>query len=448
MGRQAYICFLIVLVVVTAGCAGTKKTEIVSSDMLKINGDIDIFPSKTVNPDDTIIIRMEVKNVGQDKVWMRIDGKDGYDNSGAYKPETLTGDYILIDHCESLYKYGDKAPADFKILTAGKCEKNMVENKKIKDGDGKPLGGCYLKFDEGQSHTFQWSLKAPGNDAIAKMTNKCTFKFQTAYAATAQTNTYVYFADPLEVAQRLYSGKDMNLAGDNIAAYGPVAVNFETAEPQPIAARSEAGAKWTVYLNMRNVGGGIASVNSMNIEPSGDIALINPENSVCGFSNNDLNELNTLKTLKTATYGNLNTNPTTTTNNEPAVRDIILYYRTYCSIAPYKNEEICVNQEIKSTVARYELLCGINLPAAKDTEICDKTLEQLDADLKKDAGSIEAKKRLLTIYDGSSSRVPCDFSMPKKVKILTPFKFKATADYTYKIRKDIEITTKPLKGVY
>jgi len=94
---------------------------------------------------------------------------------------------------------------------------------------GAELGkSCYLKFRQGETHVFQWRIKAPSKEKIAGMTNDCKFNFQAIYGSTAKTFTYVYFAKPGELAQRIYTNKEMTLAGDNIASYGPVVANFET----------------------------------------------------------------------------------------------------------------------------------------------------------------------------------------------------------------------------
>lgn len=361
MNRRFYIYALIGLAVIIAGCTGSgkTKTEIVSKDMITIKS-IDIFPSKTVQTDDIIVIRMEAENGGQEAAFLLADADS---NSGG----EFNGDYLLIDHCPSLYNSKNKGlDADFQILSGGTCTTPDETVPRVKDSAGNPIEGCYIRFDPKQSHTFQWTLKAPSASQISELTHKCTFKFQTAYAARAMTNTYVYFADPLELAERLYTKKEMALAGDNIASFGPMAINFVPAEPQPIAAEPEG--KWTVFLNLMNVGKGIADVSSLGIAlPSG--------------------------------------------------------ISTYVSA---DGIDQCLNGGVLNI---QDIDAQLNTAGLTPSQKID----------------LEDARRKLEVYAGGASRIACTLTIPSGVTILTPFGFTTTAEYTYKVRDDIEITTKPVK---
>lgn len=446
------MAFLIFL----SGCLdnGKTKTEIVSKDMIIIKS-IDVFPSTELQPDNTLIIRMEVENVGQESTYLLIDK-----NSTDSKSLTWNGDYLLIDHCPSLYNANtNKAlkDADFQILSGGSCvavcdaadtncDNPLIPLVKDSEGNkigavrdasgtavsvsGKTLTACYLKIPPGQSHTFQWSLKAPASDRIADITQKCMFKFQTAYAAKAVTNTYVYFADPIEVAQRMYTKKDMTLVGDNIASYGPVAVNFAPAEPQPIPARTDG--KWTVFLNMKNVGEGITDIDVLSI--------LLPEN-VMTYEENYINYCLMGGTLdKKIINDRLNAleimlqinNPAIVSDNNPVVQAFTNYF-DYCkNINP--NNKACTTEKYDFVKTVYDASC---IDPEKDL-FCLNTVKTMRM-------TLEDSRSLLQINRDASSRISCELTIPTGVTILSPFRFVTTADYTYYIRKDIQITTKPIK---
>lgn len=240
--------------VLVLGCTGEKRTDVVSTDLLKI-GDITVIPSETVKPDDTIVIRMDVENVGQTDVWMLVD-KDS--KSGT----NFNGDMVLVNYCAPLYTLEN---AGFQVVskTSELCtlptDTDMVNALPTIAG-ASSVTSCYLKFKPGETHVFQWRIKAPSKDKIAGMTNDCKFNFQAIYGSVAKTFTYVYFAKPGELAQRIYTDKELTLAGDNIASYGPVVTNFET-DAQPI--RSGANDEWTVFMNLKNLGSGIAKIQNI-----------------------------------------------------------------------------------------------------------------------------------------------------------------------------------------
>lgn len=248
---------MIFLSVLVAGCSGEKKTDVVSTDLLVI-GDITTIPSETVKPGDTIVIRMDVENVGQTDVWMLVDK----DSKTSTDPK-FDGDMVLVNFCYPIYKID---AAGFQVVSktpTALCtlptEADMVKAlPSIKDVTGP--NSCYLKFRPGETHVFQWRIKAPSKEMIAEMTNECKFNFQAIYGSVAKTFTYVYFAKPGELAQRIYTDKEMTLAGDNIASYGPVVTNFET-DAQPI--RSGTNDEWTVFMNLKNLGSGIAKIQNM-----------------------------------------------------------------------------------------------------------------------------------------------------------------------------------------
>ncbi len=287
MTHQIYICALIAIIVFSSGClgGGTTKTEVISDDMLEIKEPIDIFPSSNVRPGDNLVIKMAVKNVAQSDAYLLVDtdakkGEQGFD-----------GDYLLTDRCNPLYQLNDQ------MKTIAKCAALPDNVPQIPDTDA--LTSCYVRISPGGSQTFEWNIKAPQESDIMKMQNVCNFKFQAAYSAKAETNTYVYFASPLEVAQSQYTDKDMNLKGDNLATYGPVAINFGTGAPQPISAarKGEDADTWTVYLNIKNVGKGIADINDLEIAlPKG----IEKTEQNCKLLKDILQEINTKKCTENA----------------------------------------------------------------------------------------------------------------------------------------------------
>jgi len=403
------------LIIFLAGCvdSGRTKTEIISKDMLKIKS-IDLFPSKDLQPEDTLVIRMEVENLGQESTYLLVDKNS---NVISNKNPDWNGDYLLIDHCSSLYNANtdtELKDAEFQILSGGTCITITPSTPLVKDSSGKEISGtaCYLNIPPGQSHTFQWSMKAPSSKKIADMTQKCTFKFQIAYAAKAVTNTYVYFADPIEVAQRMYTQKEMSLAGDNIASYGPIAVNFVPAEPQPIPAKADG--KWTVFLNVKNVGTGLANVDALNLGIPQGVSSVD-----CIWINEPLSISRKVQLLwmiqQASGYKDTMT-----------VEEGLQNWDTICP------ELYSDRPDLIATECNKAILCTDN------PSFCSANAKDLK-------GKLEDAANMLKIYSGTTSRLPCELTIPEGVTILSPFRFVTTADYTYSIRQDIPITTKPVR---
>lgn len=444
MKQRVYISIFLALAILLAGCigGGSSKTQIVSRDMLVIKS-IDIFPSKTLQPDDSIIIRMEVENAGQADAYLLVDADGGKTDATEFD-----ADYLLIDHCKTLYPI-----TKTQVLSGGKCEAIYDEADKkheypliplVKDSAGTPIkSGCYMKIAPQGSHTFQWTLKAPPENEIAKMTQKCAFKFQTAYAAQAITSTYVYFADPLEIAQRLYTKKEMSLAGDNVASYGPVAVNFVPAEPQPVPAKkSESGEPetWTVFLNLRNVGTGIADVNDIALD-TGDIQKADAGlmKSGCRMIGDIEKDLELVKAMINSPHKKAD--GTSEKDKDGNIIKMGELYKFSSALGNFKGCDIKVppcTQSLKKLAGDYYTLCQ----EPSNVDMCNKKNGEVLSALKNE---LDSAKRQLQIYSQQSSRIPCELTMPDGVAILTPFRFTTAADYTYKIRQDIDITTKPIR---
>jgi hypothetical protein len=261
---------VIMLVLIISGCIDTgTTTKIESKDLLKINN-IEIFPSQTVSPETELTIRMEIENVGQEQVFYLVDNNE-------HNKDNVDGDALLYDHCPLIYTLDKTIKDSFKVISGKSkyCEENPPTDTKgnpiFEDPtiDGVNIDtGCYSIIRSGDIHMFQWNIKAPSLEKTLGITNKCDFKFQVKYLAKAETNSYIYFADPAEIIQRLYTDKDLSVKGDNIATYGPVAISLET-PPQPIP----IGGRFTLYFTFKNVGKGIAKLKGTenNFELSSEI---------------------------------------------------------------------------------------------------------------------------------------------------------------------------------
>lgn len=383
MNKRTFILFLLIVpVLLASGCdGGDTRTEVVSTDMLVIE-DIHAIPSQTVRDGDTIVIRMDVTNTGQKDVWMLVDD-DGGDS----------GNMVLVNHCERMYELQKEGGFDIiSVSSNNKCEtpdagfKVEISGKDLSDA-------CYVKFVPDQTHVFQWTIKAPSNDKLHGLTNECNFNFQTIYAGIAETITYVYFAIPHEVAQRIYTKNDLTLVGDNVASYGPVVANFETGEAQPIRAGSDD--TWTVYLNLKNLGSGVAKIK--------DIELIGVEDA--GLE-------------RASIYCELSFSE---------------------NIGENKLERSALNDALQPLFVENKDLCEAEHDA--DSQRCD--IENCHYINDKMCDYLLTLRNKLEIFEKESSRISCTLTVPKGVNIMQPYKFVTRAHYAYSQGRDFKIKTEP-----
>lgn len=247
--RRFLFVLLIALVVSASACtgigSGKSTTKIESKDLVKINK-LDIFPGTTVKPEDIVQIRMEVENIGQ--VPVDIDVGD-----------LTKGEKVLYDYCPYVFT---KTTTPMDIFGSYDTKETMsnVPSEKI-------------RVQPGRNVIFQWEFQARKAESLFNLNTECTLGTKVTYHAQAKTTTYIYFSSPSEISQKVYTGEDLNQKGDNIASHGPVAVNVET-PPQPITGSTGTSPRtWHVFLNVKNVGSGIASVEEMNFTIPNDVTL-------------------------------------------------------------------------------------------------------------------------------------------------------------------------------
>ncbi len=235
MRENLYV--LVCLLVVLSGCTQQGATEMQNSELLRISG-ITVTPSSVVLPGEVITIRMKISNIGQEVVRFGKDTSEFMENI-----DELDG--LLFDTC-SIYGIGENG-RKFTLIADGF------------EIDAETSG---LVLKPGRASILEWTIKAPDEIVIAKMKHECDFKFRAIYKAKAETYTYIYFANPDEKNQRAYTNQDMNLKGENVANFGPVYINFDTAQTQPIKGSKSGEPKndWTIYVTLRNIGNGIGDV--------------------------------------------------------------------------------------------------------------------------------------------------------------------------------------------
>ncbi len=282
MHRKIFIWLSIAFIVLASQCVGpistgSKKTEVKESELLKIKL-LDIAPSTHIHPGETLLIRMEVENIGQTNadIFVNISNGDGCSVS------KLNGGLLLYSVCEPLYKI-----EEFRILSPGKLK---IESADI-NYDGKKEKICVYPLKPGDVAVFFWKISAPSEKEIFGMSYDCTFKFKVSYLSEAKTTAYIYFASPTELAQRIYTKEDLSMAGNNIATFGPV-VAMVDAEDQPYP----AGGTFSLPVTLENMGNGIAQVLSLTIKYPQAFS-VNEQN--CELFNNHGNEL-TVKTTQDA----------------------------------------------------------------------------------------------------------------------------------------------------
>lgn len=255
MRARIVLPFLMLVLVLTSGClsSGQTTTRTTSYDFITL-GEPEIFPGKTLVPESNIILRTEIANVGLEKAFLLVDREKLSNN-----PEN--GDGVLIDHKEDLYRF-----SSFTMTPQAPCVS-------VSDADLEPYGAdelaevgsaCYIEVLPGSSFLFQWKLESPSEEEILGLTDTANFRFQAKYLGVAETNTYIYFASLTEVAQKTYTREDLALSGPNVATAGPLLMNFETLESQPIP--SGEGEDWTLFVEAKNRGRGIARLSSVEVE--------------------------------------------------------------------------------------------------------------------------------------------------------------------------------------
>lgn len=396
MNGWKFILFAFVaLSVFVSGCSsGETETEVQSSDLLIID-DLIVTPSDTVKPNSPFVVRMEVTNVGQTDVWMLIDD-DSHSGLG------FDGDMVLVNFCSELYSLED---GDFSVVSAKSNACGDIDSSSEDDylidvtgaGTISDSVGCYTKFVPRQTHVFQWKITAPSKDDIGRLTNECNFNFQIIYSGLAKTFTYVYFAAPLEVAQRIYTRDDLSLVGDNVASFGPIVANFETGEAQPIS--SGTGETWTVYLNLKNIGGGVAKIR--------DLELMGLEEAGITFS------------------------------GDPTFCE--LRYRSDAQETGL--ERSYIDSQLDIHFAGNKVQCLIIYPG---DERCDKeNCDYLNGNPKELCEKLLMVRNKLEIFRTESSRVSCMLKVPSGVSIMQPYKFVTTAHYAYFQGRDLYIKTDP-----
>lgn len=452
MEKRIFILFSVMLISAffVSGCPdGQTKTEVESIDLLVIR-DVIAIPSAELKDSSKLVVRMEVQNVGQNELWMLLDddSQSTIKCDPEKKEDCFDGDMVLVDHCEALYPL-----TDFSVVSeAGKVCGDPNYNIRL-GGTKEAISseeGCYLKFDPHQVHIFQWKVNTPAKSDIGGLVNECDFNLQTIYSAKAETMAYVYFAVPQEVAQRVYTGRDLTLVGDNVASYGPVVANFETGEAQPITAGRDNDGKpdtWSVYLNLKNLGSGIAKIDSIKLEydsgisPSDDCELIEEGGAAH--------------------------------RSASTIKESIEDYRDKSITACIKKYEERSKKEADTCKARCEAvydaclvacsmtvgpLCSATCQASKESCLAGCGSSSGDADDRcKDAGCDylepeEEKKKCenaellegkLEIFKTESSRISCTMNVPGKVVIMQPYKFITTATYAYSQGRSLRIKTKP-----
>ncbi len=287
MGRSRFLLIFLALTlcIISSQCTspvqittgGGKKTRVQGRDLLKIEK-IGFYPSNKLSPGQILDVRISVKNVGQEPVNIFIDPT----SSGGGDHETKSSSCgsngsLLLSFCQPMFKL-----QKFEILGMSK-DKCKGKNVDI-NFDGKKEEITTYDLDPGAYSIFSWEIKAPSEGDIMNMRYKCDFNVHVSYASTAETITYIYFINKNELNERVYTQKDMSLAGNNIATKGPVYAEI-VAPQQPYP----YGDPFSLELTVKNIGRGVAKINNIVIKyPSG---YFQPDMKNCQFFINDGDKL-------------------------------------------------------------------------------------------------------------------------------------------------------------
>jgi len=400
MEKRIFILFSVMLIFAffVSGCpSGQTKTEVESTDLLVIK-DVIAIPSAELEDSSKLVVRMEVQNAGQNELWMLVDddSKAKTECDPGKKKDCFDGDMVLVDYCGGLYTL-----TDFSVISkAGTVCSDSDPDIEIRLGGTKDeissATGCYLKFDPHQVHIFQWKITTPSKEDIGDLVDECDFNLQTIYSGKAKTVTYVYFAVPQEVAQRVYTGKDLTLVGDNVASYGPVVANFETGEAQPITAG--LSDTWTVYLNLKNLGSGIAKIGRIELKTGGSGIAVNSAGE-CDIEADGGGTYLDASELEGELEGMFSENS--------------------------QNCEADERNKNRPERCEYD---GCDYLEDEKREVCESKL---------------SRKNKLEIFKTESSRISCTMDVPSEVLIMQPYRFTTVATYAYSQGRSLKIKTKP-----
>lgn len=313
--------FLAAIVIVSACVApgipslAPRETRVETRDLLQL-AEPQVFPSTQLKASEIFEVSLTIKNIGQTAASFK-PHRTGDPGKGTAILQAIKGEDGKLTLC-GVYEL-----LDFNSFPQPKTAETMT-------------------IGPGQENTLSWRIRAPSAQNLA-VPQPCDLKFILEYESDALTTTYIYFANPVELAQRRYTAQELVLRGDNVATFGPVVVNFETPD-QPVAAIE--GQKFTVHFNIKNEGGGTAQASNFKVQiSSADIKVAQPSD------------------------------------------------------------------------------CSLTYNAADSTLTVPPESQEL-----------------LRVIGGSSSRFTCALTAPK-VAILTPFRFDASANYTYTLEKALRIET-------
>jgi len=243
---------------------GSKKTQVQGRDLLKIEK-IGFYPSNKLSPGQIMNVRVSVKNVGQESVDIFLDPN----NSGEKSSSCGNNGSLLLSFCQPMFKL---QKFDILGMNKDKCkEKNVDINF-----DGKKENIITYELSPGAYSVFYWEIKAPSEEDIMNMRYKCDFNIHISYASTAETITYIYFINKNELNERVYTQKDMSLAGNNIATKGPVYAEI-VAPQQPYP----YGDPFSLELTVKNIGKGVAKINNIVIKYPSE--YFQPDSHNCQF---------------------------------------------------------------------------------------------------------------------------------------------------------------------
>ncbi len=245
---------------------GNRKTEVQGRDLLKIKK-IYIYPSNKLSPGQILNLRIDVENVGQEPVNIFVDqGGEDITSESCGKNGSL-----LLTFCKPMFTL-ENFEILGKISNGKKCEEKDVDV----NFDGKKESVYTYALDPQSYAVFSWEIKAPSEEDIMNMRYKCDFNIHVSYASTAETITYIYFINKNELNERIYTQKEMSLAGNNIATKGPVYAEIVAPhQPYPY------GDLFSLELTVKNIGRGITKINGIVIKyPS---KYFKPDSKNCQF---------------------------------------------------------------------------------------------------------------------------------------------------------------------
>ena len=262
-GRIVVLIMLIVMCISLCGCdyytGNTKnddETEIVSGELLKISDKDGLYATvEEVGAGRTFRVYMNIENVGNNEVKLFVGKSLGFEKDDHDNVFIQNGTSILYSYNKLLYDVVDN-----------------VEVYPWKYELYETYSGSEVYYDLAvippQNNVgFKWTIQAPEEEDFTQIMSEGVFKFHLEYMAHAKTYREITFQNSVEASQQRFMDTEIKVHENNIAAPGPVVIDFKVPEGEPIEVDmpNAAAESFDITLFFKNVGEGMVRMKGSDI---------------------------------------------------------------------------------------------------------------------------------------------------------------------------------------